>query len=173
MYNFIKKLFKKRHSSDLYNIILLLSRNIFFYEKIKLKDSFQSRIYLMLFHFSILMIVINKKKMKFEQSEYDQFFNNIEYSLREQGLGDVSVNSKMKNLNKILYDILLKIENNKEYTNSNFQLNKNLVIKYFDEFKTLNNSNFEQFQSYFNVFFNFCFELNPKNMLKDIKNFKF
>ena len=39
------------------------------------------------------------------------FFHNIENNLRELGFGDVSVNKKMKDFNKILYDILLKIEN--------------------------------------------------------------
>ncbi len=127
----------------------------------------------MLFHFSVMIIVLKKKKIKFNQSEYDYFFNNIEYNLRELGYGDVSVNSKMKDLNKVLYDILLKIESNKGISNLKFELNKKLAIKYFDEFKTLNNSNFEQFQLYFSSFFNYCFELNPKNMLKDIKNFRF
>ena len=37
-------------------------------------------------------------------------FHNIENNLRELGFGDVSVNKKMKDFNKILYDILLKIE---------------------------------------------------------------
>lgn len=157
----------------MYNIILLLSRNIFFYKKVNLKDNFQSRIYLMLFHFSVMIIVLKKKKIKFDQLEYDYFFNNIEYNLRELGYGDVSVNTKMKDLNKVLYDILLKIESNKETSNLKFKLNKKLVIKYFDDFKTLNSSKFEQFQLYFCTFFNYCFELNPKNMLKDVKNFKF
>ena len=40
----------------------------------------------------------------------------VENDLRELGFGDVSVNKKMKDLNKILYDILLKIYNTK--TNS-------------------------------------------------------
>ena len=34
---------------------------------------------------------------------------NIENNLRELGFGDVSVNKKMKELNKVLYDILIKI----------------------------------------------------------------
>ena len=38
------------------------------------------------------------------------FFYNIENNLRELGFGDVSVNKKMKDLNKIFYDILLKIK---------------------------------------------------------------
>ena len=152
---------------------MLLSRNIFFYKKVNLKDNFQSRVYLMLFHFSVMIIVLKKKKIKFDQSEYDVFFNNIEYNLRELGYGDVSVNSKMKDLNKILYDILLKIESNDKTKNNEFILNKKLVIKYFEELGTLNNSNFEQFQLYFSAFFNFCFDLTPKNMLKGVKDFKF
>ena len=127
----------------------------------------------MLFHFSVMIIVLKKKKIKFDQSEYDVFFNNIEYNLRELGYGDVSVNSKMKDLNKILYDILLKIESKDKTKNNEFILNKKLVIKYFEELGTLNNSNFEQFQLYFSAFFNFCFDLTPKNMLKGVKDFKF
>ena len=54
----------KKHDSDLYNKLLILSRNIFFYEKIKLADTFETRIYLMFVHFSIFMIVFKKKKIK-------------------------------------------------------------------------------------------------------------
>ena len=37
----------------------------------------------------------------------------------------------MKDLNKILYDILLKINNDKD----EFKMNKRLILKYFTEFK--------------------------------------
>ena len=37
------------------------------------------------------------------------FFFQIENHLRESGLGDVSVNKKMKDLTKYFYDILLKL----------------------------------------------------------------
>ena len=42
------------------------------------------------------------------------FFNNIENNLRELGFGDVTVNKKMKDFNKILYDILLKLDLKKD-----------------------------------------------------------
>ena len=103
-------IFNKKHNVELYNILLKLSRNIFFYKKIQLNDSFETRIFLMFFHFSILMIIFKKKGEKFDQDEYDNVFNSIEYNLRELGFGDVSVNKKMKDFNKILYDILLKID---------------------------------------------------------------
>ena len=94
-------IFNKKHNNNLYNILLQLSRNIFFYKKINLDDSFETRIYLMFFHFSILMIIFKKKGKKFEQKEYDNVFFNIENNLRELGFGDVSVNKKMKELNKL------------------------------------------------------------------------
>ena len=71
------------HKFELYNTLLLLSRNIFFYEKLKLKDSFETRIYLMFVHFSIMLIIFKVKKTKFNQKSYDQLFDNIENNLRE------------------------------------------------------------------------------------------
>ena len=62
----------------MYNILLTLSRNIFFYKQIKLPDNFETRIYLMFFHFSIMMIIHKKKGEKFSQYEYDSLFHNIE-----------------------------------------------------------------------------------------------
>ena len=60
----------------------------------------------MFFHFSILLLIHKKKGKKFDQKAYDNFFYSIENDLRELGFGDVYVNKKMKDLNKILYDIL-------------------------------------------------------------------
>ena len=100
----------KNHKNDLYNILLKLSRNIFFYRNIKLSDNFETRILLMFIHFSILMIITKKKGFKFNQKSYDYLFHCIENDLRETGFGDVTVNKKMKDFNKILYDILLKIK---------------------------------------------------------------
>ena len=85
-----------------------LSRNIFFYKEITLKDTFETRIYLIFFHFSLILLNFKYKKVKFPQSEYDNLFFNIENNLRELGFGDVGVNKKMKDMNKIFYDILLK-----------------------------------------------------------------
>ena len=75
----------QKHNTDLYNTLLSLSRNIFFYKKIRLTDSFETRIYLMFIHFSIMMIIYKKKGEKFNQYSYDTLFNNIENNLRELG----------------------------------------------------------------------------------------
>ena len=149
--------------------MLQLSRNIFFYNKIGLKDTFETRIYLIFFHFSIFMLIFKKKGEKFNQKEYDSLFHNIENNLRELGFGDVSVNKKMKDLNQLLYDILLKIDENIE---NDFKLNKKLVLKYFNTLKDEKNSKFVDFERYFSQFYKFCFELPLKNMIREALNFK-
>ena len=158
----------KTHSYNLYNNLLSLSRNIFFYKKCNLPDTFETRVYLMFFHFSIILIIYKLKNVKFDQSLYDEFFNHIEYNLRESGLGDVTVNKKMKDLNKIFYDILLKIQNDGSYT---FKINKKLIVKYFDVLNSVKNNGYQQFESYFVDFYDFCFELPLKNMIRDTVNF--
>jgi cytochrome b pre-mRNA-processing protein 3 len=160
---------KKQHIKDLYSILLSLSRNKFFYKEISLPDTFETRIYLMFIHFSIMLIIYKKKGEKFNQKTYDLFFHNIENNLRELGFGDVSVNKKMKELNKILYDILLKLENNLLRTSS--KINKNLIFKYFKEFKDLNSDKYNKFENYLINYYNFCFELPLENMLKSSINF--
>ena len=160
------------HTANLYNILLKLSRNIFFYEKIKLADNFETRIYLMFIHFSIMMIISKKKNVKFSQKSYDLLFHNIENNLRELGFGDVSVNKKMKEFNKILYDILLKIELSEE-KNSMFDINHNLVSKYFDNLKDPKSTIYVEFRSYFRKFFNFCFDMSLDNMVREALNFKY
>ena len=160
------------HTANLYNILLKLSRNIFFYEKIKLADNFETRIYLMFIHFSIMMIISKKKNVKFSQKSYDLLFHNIENNLRELGFGDVSVNKKMKEFNKILYDILLKIELSEE-KNSMFDINHNLVSKYFDNLKDPKSTIYVEFRSYFRKFFNFCFDMSLDNMVREAVNFKY
>ena len=160
----------KTHNIELYNTLLSLSRNIFFYKNINLPDSFETRIYLMFIHFSIMMIITKRKGVKFDQKSYDFLFNNIENNLRELGFGDVTVNKKMKDLNKILYDILLKININ---DNDSLRLNKKLIIKYFSEFEEDKTNNYSEFESYFEQFYNFCFELPLDNMIRSSIKFNY
>ena len=146
-----------------------LSRNLYFYNQLKLKDTFETRVYLIFLHFSIMLIIFKKKEINFPQKNYDDLFHCIENDLRELGFGDVAVNKKMKELNKIFYDILLKINKSDQV----FIINEKLVLKYFYFLKE--NSKFEKydlFNDYFVNFYHFCFELQPKNMIKDAIKFK-
>ena len=158
-----------KHNNDLYNNLLTLSRNFFFYKRIKLPDNFETRIYLMFIHFSIMMIVSKKKGVKFDQKSYDILFFNIENNLRELGFGDVTVNKKMKEFNKLLYDILLKIEQIKD---KSFAINKKLIFKYFEGLNDQDNQRYIEFERYLLNFFKFCFELPLENMIRDLSKFK-
>jgi len=146
----------------LYSTLLVLSRNIFFYKTLKLADNFETRIYLMFFHFSIILTIFKDIKKKFKQNNYDSLFNNIENNLRELGFGDVSVNKKMKEMNKIFYDILLKHQINKLNTD---KINEKLVLKYFPDLNNAKTQEFKYFETYFIKFYQFCFELSPDNMI--------
>ena len=161
----------KTHKNHLYNTLIFLSRNIFFYNKVFLPDTFQTRIYLMFFHFSIMMIVSKKKGKKFDQKMYDDLFHNIESNLRELGYGDVTVNKKMKEFNQILYDIVLKLFVEDKEGNG-LKINHKLISKYFNELGDEKSLKYVHFKKYLSNFYKFCFELSLKNMVRDAVNYK-
>ena len=161
-------IFNTKHNSDLYNTLLYLSRNLFFYDKINLPDTFESRIYLMFMHFSVMLIIFKQQKVEFPQKIYDDLFNSVEYNLRELGFGDVAVNTKMKNMNKTFYDILLKVN----ISNKSFKINKNLILKYFESLNDLNTAKYDLFEQYMINFYHFCFDIKPQTMIKDALKFK-
>ena len=158
----------RKHNTDFYNTLLNLSRNMFFYKKIKLKDIFETRIYLMFMHFSVILIIFKHKKISFSQEIYDNLFHCIENNLRELGLGDVGVNKEMKNFNKIFYDILLKINK----TDKSFKVNKKLATKYFVELVNSDDDKYKLFDEYFTNFYHFCFEMKANTMIKGAINFR-
>ena len=134
----------KTHTNDLYSTLLNLSRNIFFYKRIGLPDTFETRIYLMFIHFSVMMIVFKNKGKKFNQKSYDSLFHNIENNLREMGFGDVSVNKKMKDYVNLLFSIIEIVDIWDTFHNSkknslianyiNIDTHNDLFVKYFDKF---------------------------------------
>ena len=117
------------------------------------------------------MININRrKKNKFPQKVYDNIFLNVEYHLREIGHGDVSVNKKMKTLNKIFYDILLRINLGKD---SKFSINKPLVKNHLSMNVSVKNEYIDNISLYLENFYNFCFELDDNSMIEGKINFKY
>lgn len=145
-----------------------LSRNIYFYKNLKLDDNFETRIILIFLHFSLILNIFKNKKIKFPQEIFDNIFQNVEYNMRELGHGDVSVNSKMKLLNKIFYDILLKIENSQDNC---FKVDKNTLIKHLSDNKKFNVEYTAKLTTYLESFYNFCFELDTNIMIKGQINF--
>ena len=120
-------------------------------------------------HFSILLIIFKEKKRVFPQELFDNIFLNIEYHIRELGYGDVTVNKKMKLLTRVFYDILLKL---KKSELKDFETNNKVLKTYFQPECSNNSMLITSLGVYFNVFYNFCFELKMDNMLKGQINFK-
>jgi cytochrome b pre-mRNA-processing protein 3 len=156
------------HHNPLYNKLVELSRNIFFYKEVLLKDNFETRINLIFVHLSMLIIILKKRNEHFPQKIFDNIFLNIEYHVRELGYGDVTVNKKMKILNRIFYDILLKINKTKS---EDFKTNKEILKTYFGLTNENSSILIDNLSTYFDLFYNFCFELRANNMLQGQINF--
>lgn len=105
--------FKNKHNyTELYNKIISLTREKFFYTEINLNDSVITRLYLTYLHLGFILKVLQKKNFdkKKTQEIYDIFFKNIELDFRQMGHGDVAVNKKMKELVRLFNEILLYCE---------------------------------------------------------------
>ena len=111
MFIFVKK--NNFKVDILYHKIISLDRNKFLYQDLKISDTFYSRIILIFFHISFLLIRLKNKNSQHKdvsQKLFDYMFLEIEKNMRELGLGDTDVNKKMKELIKIFYNILLQCE---------------------------------------------------------------
>ena len=156
--------FRYKKHNYIYNNLVELSRNIFFYKDLALKDNFETRVILIFFHLSIILVKFKKNnKNNFPQKIYDNIFTNIEYNLRELGYGDVSVNKQMKTLNKIFYDILLKI---KVDDSNNLTITKKIILDHLFKDTNLSEEIVTKINNYFKNFYNFIFELDDVIVLK-------
>ena len=104
----------KSHYNPLYNKLVELSRNIFFYKEVLLKDNFETRINLIFVHLSILIIIFKERKKKFPQEIFDNIFLNIEYKMTDRSaLGHhicCKIQCNMKDRSALGPNILLKIQ---------------------------------------------------------------
>ena len=155
----------------MYNKIVFLTRENFFYKDYKLSDSFSNRIYLIFFHLSFILIALKNKKSgkNIQQSIFDFFFKQIELNCRELGYGDMTVNKKMKELVKIFYEILMKCNNWKKLHMEN---KNNLLLNFFsnnrdDEIIT------DKLTNYFNKFAFFVEDIPLNSITKGVFNFDY
>ncbi len=163
--------FYKKHNNKLYNKLIELSRNKFFYKNIQLSDDFETRILLIFFHLAIILKKAKGNKyQKQSQTAFDNIFLNIEYHIRELGYGDVAVNKKMKTLTKIFYDILINL---KKYENNSFDENNEILKKYFFIKNNIEPEKMHKLAKYLVKFQNFCFDLDVDIMLNGSIDFKY
>ena len=162
--------FKYKKHNFIYNNLVELSRNIYFYKDIKLDDKLENRVIIIFAHLAIILNCLKNDigNKDLSQEIYDNIFLNIENNLREIGHGDVTVNKKMKSFNQIFHDLLMKFINNE---NSN-KINIKEMMKFL--FVIEENSNISiKLLDYFNKYYNFCFDIVNKNMIKDLDKFEY
>ena len=164
--------FYKKHNNKLYNKLVELSRNKFFYQELKLSDNFQTRALLIFFHLAIIFKTKkNSKNKKTLQNLFDNTFQNIEIDIRELGYGDTKVNKTMKTLSKIFYDILISLDKKKFFS---FGSETVLLKKYFCNVeKTKDSVKISKLADYLEKFQNFCFDLDVNNMINGSIDFKY
>ena len=162
--------FKYKKHNFIYNNLVKLSRNIYFYKDIKLDDKLENRIIIIFIHLVIILNCLKNDRInkKLSQEIYDNIFLNIENNLREMGHGDVTVNKKMKHLNKIFHDLLLNFIN--ENKADKIQINEMLKYLFIMEKNDVISVKLEE---YFKKYYNFCFDIINKNMIKDLDKFKY
>ena len=158
---------------SIYNNLIKLTRNKSLYYSLKNNDTFSDRLVILLFHFAFFLKIYKKDLSKKDaQKLFDYFVRQIELSIREIGYGDVSVNKKMKDFNKILYDILIKLDLLQDEKKS-IKINSKLVKNYFETLNSTDNTKLTLFLDYLLIFFNFCFDKPLDNMIEHCKNFEF
>tara|TARA_B100001540_G_C15796197_1_gene637787 strand:- start:1295 stop:1822 length:528 start_codon:yes stop_codon:yes gene_type:complete len=163
----------KSYESELYNKIVSLSRNKFFYTKFNLEDSFSNRIVLIFIHTAFLLIKLKKNyphNKNFNQNFFDIIFTKIEINIREIGFGDVKVNKDMKLLVKKFYEILFKCES---YGNLSYENKEIFFNTYLDKNKTNKSLDIDGLGHYFTQYKAFCFDLRPDSVLKGELNFNY
>ena len=156
----------KSNFLNIYNNLIKLTRNKNLYFKLEKQDTFSDRLVILFFHFSFYLKtyknVISKKD---SQGLFDYVIRQIELSLREVGLGDVSVNKKMKELVNLFYSIISNIDS---WEVKNIKSRGDLIGNYLNTDKNL-----EFYANYFEKYRIFLTKSTLNSFSKDIINFKF
>ena len=132
---------------NIYNNLINYSRNKDLYVSLNREDNFSDRLTLFLIHFAFfLKNYKNKENKDILQKIYDFNFRQLEFSIREIGYGDQSINKKMKiylNLfhaivSEIHYwDRLDKSEKLKKLSSFLEDFKEiDILVDYFDDFST-------------------------------------
>ena len=160
---------KKNNILTLYNKIVLLTRENFFYKDFKLSDSFSNRIYLIFFHLCFILIALKKRKSEKndQQAIFDFFFKQIELNCRELGYSDTAVNKKMKGLIKLFYEILIQCSNWKKL---HIDSKNNLLLNFFSN-NYYNEILTDKLANYFDKFTLYIENISLNSMTKGVINF--
>ncbi len=106
---FLKKLFKRTHDDDaliVYGAIVAQARQPAFYETYGVPDTLDGRFDLLILHCFVYLHRLKRETGQseaFGQAVFDVMFQDMDQSLREMGVGDLSVGKKIKKMASVFY----------------------------------------------------------------------
>ena len=107
-----EKLIRRFQSSEpverrIYESIVAQARQPEFYADAGVPDTVDGRFDMIVLHVCLLVLRLNKEgsaeAKKFAQAVFDEMFMDMDHSLREMGVGDLSVGKKIKKMARVFY----------------------------------------------------------------------
>jgi len=140
---------------NLYNNFIKLSRNKILYKEFTKQDTFSDRLIFFLIHFAFFnKSYKNEQNTKILQDIYDFIFRQLEFSIREIGYGDQSINKKMKDYINYFHNIVSEIH---FWENLNKLEKKKILASFFEDSVKI--------EHIFDYFDDFSRELSKKNLI--------
>jgi len=152
--NNIKKIFfkKKKYNAkklkDVLNKIIKISNSISFNKKFKIPESFYARYEIILILIFLLYLRLKNEKVNKIKIQIicNYLFEYLDYSLREIGIGDLSVGKKVKTLARIFS---FRMKSYEESVKIDFKNIKKLIKKFIYKNK-VKKGNLDNFYNYIN-----------------------
>ena len=156
----------------IYQNIVKISRSKFFYLNLRLKDDFETRFDLIIFHAFIIFFYyknLKKGKSSISQELFDFMFNDFENNLREMGFGDIAVNKKMKVFITAFYGRIAQYSKGIDVykTNGDKSLLQQTILNNIYKGKKTSDKNIDFFITYMNENINHFMNTNELNNLKN------
>jgi cytochrome b pre-mRNA-processing protein 3 len=106
----LKRLFKPKEKPErrLYGAIVAAARHVRFYQEMGVEDSIDGRFEMIVLHLFLLLERLKSEGVEdLRQNLTDEFFNDMDGSLRELGVSDVTVGKKVRKLAESYYGRVL------------------------------------------------------------------
>ena len=164
---FKKKKYNKKSLKDVLNNIIKISNSVSLNKRFKIPTSFNARYEIILILIFLLYLRLkNEKVNKIKiQIIYNYLFEYLDYSLREIGIGDLSVGKKVKTLGRIFS---FRIRSYEESVIIDFKNIKKLIKKFVYKNK-VKKYNLDNFYNYVNSQYKKLKASNSKDIFS--KNF--
>jgi len=101
----LKRLFNRSPAPDrrCYEAIVAAARHPAFYAIWGVSDTLDGRFDMITLHTYLVLDRLKGSEAPFRQALVDEFFRDMDYSLREMGVGDLSVRKKVRKMAEVFY----------------------------------------------------------------------